>query len=206
MDFGFSGVIEKFEEHWGRRATKATLLFIGLGAIAISVGAIWAYILNPIVGLVGELIPDHPSQHTRNVAKFAIFVLFALMAVSIGLSFFQRYVESKLNWRLLNRAREADRHLAEARQYNAESEERLSEADKKLGDARQRIAEADVTIAELKDLLDTAQKLSRGAADSLKVVLDHAVEKKMLTPEQAAELDAFSDAWLPPGVAGKLPK
>lgn len=205
MDFGFSGVIEKIEDHWGRLATKVILLFVGLGAIAVSVGAIWAYLLNPIVQLVGQLIPDHPSQHTRNVAKFIIFIAFALMAVNIGLSFLQRYVELKLNWRLLNRVREAKRHLAEAERHNAESEQRLGEAREKLGDAKQHMAEAEATIAELKELLDTAQKLSSGAAEALRVVFDHAVERKMLTPEQAAELDAFSDAWLPPGVAGKLP-
>lgn len=49
MDLGFSGVIEKFEDYWGKRATGWLLFLIGLAIAAVSLGAIWQWIVSPIL-------------------------------------------------------------------------------------------------------------------------------------------------------------
>lgn len=49
MDLGFSGVIEKFEEHWGKRLTRALLMLIGLGVAAVCMGAIWEWLISPLL-------------------------------------------------------------------------------------------------------------------------------------------------------------
>jgi len=196
VDFGFSGVIEKFEEHWGKRATKALLLLIGLAVVAISLGAIWTYILGPLVMLVAELIPDHPSPHARNIAKFLTFVSVALLTVNIGLSYFDRYLESQLNWRLLNKLRESKALLAEARrmfdEYTTSAKEHLAKAEAKY-------ASAAYTVTELRAHLETAQTMVDGLREAVPAMLAHAVEQKMLTPDQAAELDKYTDEWRPSG-------
>lgn len=65
MDLGFSGVIEKFEEHWGKRLTRLLLMLVGIAIAAICMGAIWQWLVSPVLAFfraplwgekLGELI------------------------------------------------------------------------------------------------------------------------------------------------------
>jgi hypothetical protein len=49
MDFGVDGFLDKFEKHFGELATKALLILIGLAIAAVCIGAIWQWLVSPLL-------------------------------------------------------------------------------------------------------------------------------------------------------------
>jgi ABC-type multidrug transport system fused ATPase/permease subunit len=49
MDVGFGGVIEKFEQHYGSKATKLLLGLIALAIVAACVAIIWQWLVSPVL-------------------------------------------------------------------------------------------------------------------------------------------------------------
>ena len=52
MDFGFSGLVEKFEEYFGRKATKFLLACVGFLVIATALNLSFKLVINPLISLV----------------------------------------------------------------------------------------------------------------------------------------------------------
>ncbi|TIO14917.1 MAG: hypothetical protein E5X86_22615 [Mesorhizobium sp.] len=53
VDFGFASLLEKFEEHYGKRAGKVLVGLIGMAVVAVCFGVIWQFI-SPIIGWATE--------------------------------------------------------------------------------------------------------------------------------------------------------
>lgn len=49
MDFGFDGFLDKFEQHFGKAATKCLLLLIGMAIAAVCIGLIWQWLISPVL-------------------------------------------------------------------------------------------------------------------------------------------------------------
>lgn len=48
-DFGFGSLVEKYEEYFGRAVTRAILIVVGLAVVATGVGAIWTWLVSPLL-------------------------------------------------------------------------------------------------------------------------------------------------------------
>lgn len=88
-DLGFSGVIEKFEEHWGKRATRVLLLIIGLGVAAVCVGAIWEWFVSPILNFLKS------PERSNTVWS----IVLATLGVGAGISFTSGLITAVVNRR-----------------------------------------------------------------------------------------------------------
>jgi len=102
VDFGFSGVIEKFEEHWGKRATRGLTLLIGLAVAAGSVAIIWQWLVQPV------LIFFQTPIWGRTLISLFLTVVAIGGGVAVGLLL----ISVLGQWRLLNRA---ERRIAKAK-------------------------------------------------------------------------------------------
>lgn len=48
-DFGFGSLVGKYEEYFGQRVTRALLIVVGLAVVAVGVGAIWQWLIAPVL-------------------------------------------------------------------------------------------------------------------------------------------------------------
>lgn len=108
-DLGFSGVIEKFEEHWGKRATRWLLLVIGLGVAAVCIGAIWEWLVSPIL-----LFLQSPDR-ARTLWSLVLAVLGVGGGIGLGFSAVATFAQ----WR---RMRLLGQKLAEAKEVLRETQ------------------------------------------------------------------------------------
>jgi len=168
MDLGLSGVIDKFEEHWGKPATKVLLAIIGLTITCLCLAAIWSTVLWPLVEFVNDVVLNNPSPHTRAIVKFLVYLSFVLAGVNLGLGYLDRYVNWKLNAQLL-------RKIKEARQIVTETKENLVAAQK---------------VAE------NARFYARVAGKTLDRAFEFALEKNMLTQQDVDAISADVEAFL----------
>jgi hypothetical protein len=150
-DLGFSGVVEKFEEHWGKRLTRWLLLVIGLGVAAVCVGAIWQWIVSPVLAFL-------QSPHRASVF-WALFL--ALLGVGGGLSITLAIVEALVRWR---RMKQVNSVLAEAHAIKDTTSETsdaifgmLSETE---GHQRKSMAMMKATILLMRAALEADKSLS----------------------------------------------
>lgn len=86
MDLGgFGGFIEKFEEYFGRRATRWLLATMGAAIFAVCLGAVWQWLAAPIFAAF--------ENHTwpKKLAGLFYFlgaaILGSLMFIAISLAF-----------------------------------------------------------------------------------------------------------------------
>ena len=52
MDFGFSGLVEKFEEYFGRNMTRIILACVGFVAVATALRVAYDLVIGPVINLV----------------------------------------------------------------------------------------------------------------------------------------------------------
>lgn len=149
-DLGFSGVIEKFEEHWGRRTTRWLLLVIGLGVSAICVGAIWQWIVSPILAFL-----DSP-QRSGTIWSLAL----AFAAIAAGVTLASALAEALTRWRRMRRIRAVFEETK--RESESFRQEMREGTDQVLGDARAILGEA----VDLKRRAETMLELSILAVQS----------------------------------------
>jgi hypothetical protein len=48
-DFGLGSLVGKYEEYFGRGVTRALLIIVGLAVVAAGVGAIWQWLISPLL-------------------------------------------------------------------------------------------------------------------------------------------------------------
>jgi hypothetical protein len=88
-DLGFSGVVEKFEEHWGKRPTRWLLLIIGLGVAAVCVGAIWEWLISPLLAFIGS------PQRSQTIWALVL----AIVGIGAGISLTTSLTTALARWR-----------------------------------------------------------------------------------------------------------
>lgn len=113
MDFGFGAFLEKFEDHFGRAATKFLLALLGLAAVALAGSVVWNYLLEPMVAFLAEFIPGRETPRAEQFGRFFIFLMLAMFGLNWSLDLANHYLKARLNQRLLERTREARQLLAE---------------------------------------------------------------------------------------------
>ena len=92
MDFGFGAFLEKFEEHFGKRASKGLVLLIGLCVALFCGQMIWTIALGPAVSLATQAMSrGNVWQILINVAWTAIFAAFGLGLGSFITASFARW-------------------------------------------------------------------------------------------------------------------
>ena len=78
MDFGFSGLLNKFEEHFGARATRGLLVIIGLAVTALCLNILWTKLLIPIFRTIDGAKPTEWSWTAILTTLFHISELLAV--------------------------------------------------------------------------------------------------------------------------------
>ena len=58
VDFGFASLLDKFQEHYGRLATKLLVGLIGVAVVAVCLGLIWQF-LYPIIEWTNNTAAGH---------------------------------------------------------------------------------------------------------------------------------------------------
>jgi len=162
MDFGFAAFLEKFEEHFGRTATKIILILIGLAIVSATGSIIWNTLIKPLVGLL--TMPGAPAwERLTHLAWTAI-----LMGGGIGVGFEAIAVlhNARAGRRLAASLRETKEILAESEELQKKIKETVRQAEDVLttGELTVERVIAEVVerglvtpdqAAELRSLLDT---------------------------------------------------
>jgi uncharacterized membrane protein (Fun14 family) len=104
MDIGLGSVIDKFEEHWGKEATKFLLAVIGLAVICLCLGVVWSTVIKPLVQLVDEMFPDPGTPRARAIAKFGVFLALFMAGLNMVLHYVDRYIGARLRRQARERA------------------------------------------------------------------------------------------------------
>lgn len=99
MDFGFGAFLEKFEENFGRTATRGLLLLIGL-AVAITMVSLIFSSIRPITSFLLNLISNIVDVNTLALIFFLFgsslsLVVFCIYAV-ISHQFIRAYYKRKI--------------------------------------------------------------------------------------------------------------
>ena len=78
MDFGIEGFLEKFEKHFGPRATKALLLLVGLAVASVCLATIAKFLVVPVLAFF------EAPQRSRVLVLFLYYCLGTGVGVSAG--------------------------------------------------------------------------------------------------------------------------
>lgn len=118
VDLGFAGIIEKFEEHWGKRATRWLLMLIGVAVAAACIGAIWTWLISPVLVFLQSPLWE------RTLASLFLAIIGIGAGISVGLSL----TTALARWR---RTRQLKGYVAEARKMMAEAQTQTDEMIRK---------------------------------------------------------------------------
>jgi hypothetical protein len=91
VDFGFASLLEKFEEHYGKRSGKALVGLIGAAVVAVCLGLIWGF-LAPMFGWITDTATGSSALWIATRIVGFLFVIAALMA---GGGAFATYLEAR---------------------------------------------------------------------------------------------------------------
>jgi len=136
MDFGFSGLVEKFEEYFGKRATKVLLGIIGLTVFIWCGGFVYNNLVFPIWDFFFGKDNSEATRFVQTVlgtiagSLAGITLIVILSALNLLLPRRFRLLESKAS-KVIERAQEA---MTEAKEMTAQSQSRIDEIDEIYGD------------------------------------------------------------------------
>jgi hypothetical protein len=123
-DFGFGSLVGKYEEYFGRRVTRALLIIVGLSVVAVGVGAIWQWLIAPILMLF------RTPLWGRTLAQLAIVAIAIGGGVAVGLML----VAALGDW---HRFRKTRAIIDRSKELFDRADERYKCADASLNDIRQ---------------------------------------------------------------------
>lgn len=162
MDFGFASLLDKFEEHYGRRAGKVLVGLIALAVVVVCLGLIWGFIA-PIVAWINGSVEDQSIW--AFIARGIGFVigLFFLMACAAG---FSTVLEARNLMRLsASIVDDAHQTTQQAEEFLLLSQRIMTELDAKLGGDGSAGSEFDPLIQYVKtareDLRRTSGKMQK---------------------------------------------
>lgn len=141
VDLGFAGIIEKFEEHWGKRATRWLLMIIGVAVVAACVGAIWTWLVAPMLAFF-----DTPLWG-QTLAGIALKALGIGAGIALGFGF----TNDLARWR---RTRQLKGLLKE---MQAKSDKLIRETQEGLARTREQLEKTAETNAQSRALMELAR-------------------------------------------------
>lgn len=153
MELGVGQFLEKFENHFGSRWTKALLLVVGLGVASVSLTAVWQFIGKPLWSVAYANWPRQWTGQTTLQAFFIALQIGAGMAVgSIMLDAYRRRIATDEVERLVPRTQEvlenSELGLAEARAL-------VDHAQETMRDVKELVMAATLGLDEM---IETARK------------------------------------------------
>lgn len=160
--FGFAGILNKFEEHWGRGPTKAILALFAIVA-TIGLFKIGYTFLEPILSVFAPFVPWGAS-------KFANY--FTLICSMICASTVASYV---IDATRIKQARERIEEL------NSESHEILQRAKEDLAEMRAQLDQREAMTEKVDELIAAANMMFE---DMVRVGVEHG----LLPPARLEEI------------------
>lgn len=100
MDFGFGAFLDKFEDHFGRVATKLLLIAIGIAIIAVCASIIITNVVDPLFELFDEYRQGYGITSTT-IFRTVVASMVVALVVMLGIN--------------LSSALERQRHVTDAR-------------------------------------------------------------------------------------------
>ncbi len=151
MDLGFGSFLEKFEQHFGLRATKAFLVLIGLAVCALCLGAIWQWLIAPLLDFL-----QSPNRFQVVVRLLLIFVA-AGGGMAIGLMLTSAFK----GWRIIKNSQRQYEALKKRSDELIERGEELGRrADGMLDDVKATQQRTSDTLARASALVAEAKQMA----------------------------------------------
>ncbi len=149
MDVGFGAVLEKFEEYFGKRTTKLLLILIGLAIAAVCNGAVWQWIVSPILVFI-----QSPTW-----GKTVLSFLLASIAIGAGVSVGLMLVSALAQWQ---RTRQHGKRLKAAQ----------SRVDAAVGEANRLLTDAEGSKTKTQSMLHATVLLASAWVEQNKSLTD----------------------------------
>ncbi|MET0250317.1 MAG: hypothetical protein ABW164_11390 [Sphingobium sp.] len=83
MDFGFGNFLDKFEEHFGRLATRFLLKLVATGIASICVSLVWTHIISPTMDY---FVVNYQNYTLSKVFQGVSSPLFTVLLIIVGAS------------------------------------------------------------------------------------------------------------------------
>ena len=115
MDFGFAGLVDKFEDYFGKRVTKGLLILIGAAVASGSISLVFSFVVNPLFKLSMFLIDTSPAAYAKYelVVKGGLGLLLLIAMGAATVSVYQyRAITQKLQSLFETHGVEVDRDTA----------------------------------------------------------------------------------------------
>lgn len=172
MDFGFAGLVDKFEDYFGRKVTKALLVLIAATVVSACMALIWKTFLNPLISTATKMFPAISSVH-KWMALFELAVQIGL-GLGLGLTIFYAAEKYLIIARLRRLESRYEAAIEKQRRGFHKDKEYMERAGIDLGILEQR-------LDELKDILSSNQLI-------VEEVVNRLVHDGQLNEQQAAEI------------------
>ncbi len=165
FDFGLGEIVDRFEEYFGRRATKLLIACVGLGIFSATVHLFRIGILSPAYELASKISPERVEFAVYHVLPQAIGVTLIAMAIIYPLGSGLGYIWiNALEDRLLKKDRAKLRRSieAEAKKIQAEViDETIEKAEVIFEKSRQEANEH--IVGEYEALIELREEVFRAA-------------------------------------------
>jgi len=125
MDFGFAAFLEKFEDHFGRLATKVILILIGLAIVSATGSIIWSTLIRPLAALIP--LPGHSAW--ERITSLAWTALLIGGGIGVGFEAIVVLHNARAGRRLAFNIREAKEIIAETEAFRAQILDTMREAE-----------------------------------------------------------------------------
>lgn len=125
MDFGFAAFLEKFEDHFGRAATKILLILIGLAIVAATGSIILSTLIRPLL----TLIPVSWPSAWEKIANLLWNALLLGGGIAVGFMIITGLHHARAGLRLESGIRQAKEVLAETEALRDQVQETVRQAE-----------------------------------------------------------------------------
>ncbi len=153
MDFGFGSFLEKFQEFYGKRATKVLVGAIGISVLVFCIGLVWSTVVDPVWNWTSDTV-----ERSSTAYLFMKFLQHALVAVLI----FAFVTNISLQFDLWSQINEVGQIRDDAQDTMDEIKNSAQELDGRAADIERMTKEARSILKDTSDLLNDvkAQKIS----------------------------------------------
>lgn len=125
MDFGFAAFLEKFEEHFGRAATKIILILIGLAIVSATGSIIWNTLIKPLAAL----LPMSGASAWERLTNLAWTAILIGGGIGVGFEAIAVLYNARAGRRLAAGLRETKEILAESEELQKKMKETVRQAE-----------------------------------------------------------------------------
>ncbi len=209
VDFGLGGLVDKFDERFGKRVTTALLAATGLGLLAASIGAITQYLILPIINLYENFTAPAFKEWAQSdlfPALVAIAILFPVVNVLtfVGFRIYDRLIGEKQRIKRATKIVDdlSNKQIAEVRtkldEFYAETQAKISANSEEvtkaaINKAHQFFDEKSAELLELSKNLDEHRQAAISFLDVAHEAIDP--ENPEATKEALLKLRASLEQW-----------